>query len=261
MGRHGRRALRHAHGLALLGALASCEAVDVDPVAIDAQAAVDGGGAGMVTPFDGGAPELDGSTTSGSEAGPVDAATPYDASAVVDAAPSGSGRMAGMLEAHNEVRAAVGITPPLPALTWRDDIADYAQEWADQLAASSCDIMHRTGSELQAKGYGENIAFMPTRFGPTASTAKAVVDAWASEKMCWTYGTLSGFGKTGTEKCDVGCYTNLRSDGCGHYTAIVSKRSTAVGCGVATCKSSGFDYDIWVCNYNPAGNLVGQSPY
>jgi pathogenesis-related protein 1 len=259
MGRHGRRAVGYAHGLALLGVLAGCEAVDLDPVANDAQA-VDGGGAGTATPFDGGVPALDGSTTSAPEAGtgPVDAATPPDASAPEDA---GGGRMAGMVEAHNEVRAAVGVTPPLPMLTWRDDIAAYAQEWADKLAAASCDIMHRTGSELQAKGYGENIAFLPTRFGPTESTAKAAVDAWASEKMCWTYGTLSGFGKTGTEKCDVACYTNLRSDGCGHYTAIVSKRSTALGCGVATCKSSGFDYDIWVCNYNPAGNLVGQAPY
>jgi hypothetical protein len=102
---------------------------------------------------------------------------------------------------------------------------------------------------------------LPAKFGATPSTPQACVDAWASEIKCWTYGTLSGFGKTGTEKCDMTCATNLHSDGCGHYTAIVARRSTQVGCGVATCQKNGVDYDIWVCNYNPAGNIVGFAPY
>jgi pathogenesis-related protein 1 len=48
------------------------------------------------------------------------------------------------------------------------------------------------------------------------------------------------------------------SDGCGHYTQVVWRKSTDLGCGFATCSGGGgFVNDIWICNYAPAGNSIG----
>jgi pathogenesis-related protein 1 len=250
MGRDGQHGLRYAKVFGLLVALAACEA-----------------GADPSTPTDGGALALDGSGAHPAEDAGADAATwasdagGGDEAGEIDAGAADGGRMAGMMEAHNEVRSAVGVTPALPALVWRDDLATYAQAWADHLAGAGCTPAHRTAGELQARDYGENVSFLPARFGATPSTARAAVEGWAAEKGCWTYGTLSSFGVIGTSKCDVACCKNVQSDGCGHYTAIVSRRSTALGCGVATCASNGVDFDMWVCNYGPMGNLAGEAPY
>jgi pathogenesis-related protein 1 len=172
------------------------------------------------------------------------------------------GRLVGVTAAHNAVRAKVMTTPPLAQLTWSPTLAAYAQQWADSQAMSVCSkAQHRSGQELQQKGYGENLAKFGSSRSPASDAAKAV-NAWASEVACWTYGSISapGFGG-GTEKCDTNCYMQLQSDGCGHYTAIVWRNTTEVGCGVATCNEGGIAWDIWFCNYAPAGNVVGQKPY
>ena len=191
-------------------------------------------------------------------------ASPTNATGDAGSSVAGSGetgRMVGMTAAHNAVRAMVMTSPMLADMVWDPEVAAYAQQWTDSLAASHCDApMHRAGSDLQQKGYGENLAV----FGGTGATTspKQAVSGWAGEVACWTYGTISGLGVAGTEKCDTACYTNMHSDGCGHYTQVVWRSSTKVGCGVTTCKSSkGYQNDIWICNYSPAGNFVGRAPY
>jgi pathogenesis-related protein 1 len=170
-----------------------------------------------------------------------------------------TGRLVGITAAHNAVRASVQTEPPLPPLVWSQTIADYAQQWATSLATSMCaQPQHRSAAELSAKNYGENLATFESgglRSG-VASTAQQAVSAWAAESTCWTYGTIRG-----TEKCDTACYTNLHSDGCGHYTQVVWRASTQLGCGVASCKNGSLTEDIWICNYAPAGNFVGRAPY
>src|SRR5437870_223429 len=49
---------------------------------------------------------------------------------------------------HNKVRADVGVGP----LQWSEDLARYAQQWADHLAATGCSMAHRTQHR-----YGENL--------------------------------------------------------------------------------------------------------
>lgn len=174
-----------------------------------------------------------------------------------------TGRMVGMTAAHNAVRAMVKTMPMLPDLVWDPEVAAYAQQWTDSLAASHCDApMHRSGTDLQKKGYGENLAMFAGFGAPPNTPPKQAVDGWAGEVACWTYGTISGFNIMGTEKCDKTCYTNMHSDGCGHYTQVVWRSSTKLGCGVSTCTNSmGLQTDIWICNYSPAGNFVGMAPY
>jgi hypothetical protein len=187
-----------------------------------------------------------------------------DAGVSTDAAASGeTGRLIGMTAAHNAVRAMVQTSPPLPPMTWSPAMAAYAQEWADMLAMTACSApRHRSSSELRAKGYGENLAASGSTRPGSMSTVKAAVDGWAGEVACWTYGSISAPGSGGgTEKCNSACYMAMNSDGCGHYTQIVWRTSTQLGCGVATCQANGFTNDIWICNYAPAGNIVGQKPY
>jgi hypothetical protein len=174
-----------------------------------------------------------------------------------------TGRLVGITAAHNMVRAMVQTNTPLPALEWSPTLAAYAQQWADMQATTACAApSHRSGAELQQKKYGENLAvFGGIGAGPNISSAEQAVQSWAGEVSCWTYGTISGLGQQGTEKCDQTCYKAMNSDGCGHYTQIVWRKSLQLGCGVATCSSGRGKEDIWICNYSPAGNFVGQAPY
>jgi pathogenesis-related protein 1 len=45
---------------------------------------------------------------------------------------------------------------------------------------------------------------------------------------------------------------------CGHYTQVVWKNSMEVGGGMAICDNKS---QVWVCNYNPPGNVEGEKPY
>jgi pathogenesis-related protein 1 len=201
-------------------------------------------------------------TSSGGASGAETGGTP--ASGGVSSASGGSsssddletGRLVGITADHNAVRAAVQTTPAEPPLVWSSTLAQYAQDWADQLAQTSCaNPHHRPYKDLESVGYGENLAAFSSTFGTPSSAADAV-QGWAAESKCWTYGTIAG-----TEQCNVACYSALNSDGCGHYTQIVWRKSTQVGCGVASCQNGNFTTDIWICNYAPPGNYMGQAPY
>ncbi|MEP5614197.1 MAG: pathogenesis-related family 1 protein [Cyclobacteriaceae bacterium] len=130
------------------------------------------------------------------------------------------------LEAHNTYRAAVGIE----GLTWSDELAASATEWAEELA-SNCTFQHSSGS------YGENL----WKGTSGAFAIEDVVESWGSEKQHYNYDNNS---------CDDG-------EVCGHYTQVVWEATTEVGCGMVTCDG----YDVWVCQYAPQGNIIGQKPY
>jgi uncharacterized protein YkwD len=132
-----------------------------------------------------------------------------------------------MVNAHNQWRSKLG----LPPLRWSDEVANYAQQWANQLASTGS-FQHRTEHR-----YGENL-FMGSgrQFSPTE-----VVDDWGSEVTYYDYATNS---------CRPG-------EMCGHYTQVVWRDTTEIGCAVARSGNR----EVWVCNYNPPGNYRGQKPY
>jgi len=146
-----------------------------------------------------------------------------------------TGRLMGMTAAINDVRRGVATTVPIPPLTWSGDIAAAAQAYANSLASSGCNLVH-SGSP-----YGENLA----SFSGQQATAAQVVAAWADEGACYTYGTFDV-----TDSCPCGS--------CGHYTQLVWRDTTQVGCGEADCAGGG---EVWVCNFEPPGNVVGETPY
>lgn len=153
--------------------------------------------------------------------------TPPDTGAVTG---QETGALAGMTTAHNDLRATVGT----PALTWSNDLGRWAQAWANQLAANGCQLAHRPSN---ADKYGENLYWGSG--GP--KTAAAVAAVWAAEKASYDHASNS---------CAQGQI-------CGHYTQMIWSSTRYVGCGRATCNGG----EVWVCNYDPQGNFLGQSPY
>jgi pathogenesis-related protein 1 len=104
-----------------------------------------------------------------------------------------------------------------------------AQDWASRLIATG-GFGHRPNSQ-----YGENVYAIS---GGIASPAQ-VVGYWAEEARGY----------------DV--HSNACTGVCGHYTQIVWGKTRIVGCAVAT----GPQREVWVCNYDPPGNVIGYRPY
>lgn len=141
-----------------------------------------------------------------------------------------------IVAAHNIWRAEVGVGK----LTYSDELAVSAQAWADHLKATrNCNMQHSQGKE------GENLYWAGAwSNGPAQNVkSKEVVDAWAGEKQDYDYTN---------NRCAPGKV-------CGHYTQVVWKNTTSVGCGMAVCENP--KNQVWVCQYLPAGNWVGQKPY
>ncbi|MEA5468113.1 pathogenesis-related family 1 protein [Spirulina sp. 06S082] len=132
-----------------------------------------------------------------------------------------------MLNTHNQWRQKVGVSP----LQWSPDLANYAQEWANKLLREN-KFEHRQNSP-----YGENLA---SASGQQLSPER-VVNMWGDEVKDYNYNNNS-------------CKPNKM---CGHYTQVVWNSTREVGCAVA--RNS--DREVWVCNYNPPGNIVGRKPY
>jgi uncharacterized protein YkwD len=130
-----------------------------------------------------------------------------------------------LVAAHNMARAKVGSPP----LVWSDKLAQAAQRWADHLMATR-------RFEPQANSpYGENLFLVA---GGTMAPTE-VVRAWLAEAR------------------DYDRYTNRCIGVCGHFTQAIWRTTREVGCGTA------FDgyRQIWVCEYDPPGNIAGMSPY
>ena len=132
-----------------------------------------------------------------------------------------------MLAAHNEVRARAGVLP----LRWSDRLAVYAQDWARHLVQEG-QFHHRSHPV-----YGENLFEIA---GPRA-TPSEVVGTWAAEARDYNYR-------------DNACRGGAM---CGHYTQLVWNDTREVGCAIARDAAT----EVWVCNYDPPGNWVGERPY
>jgi len=127
-----------------------------------------------------------------------------------------------MLQQHNLYRCMHNV----PLFTWSDAIARNAQKYADSTGGK---MKHSSRASRQNVGgfrsLGENLAFGGTFVGG--------VRRWYDEIKNTNKGLVSSF-----------------SGSTGHYTQIVWKSSTAIGCG-----TSG---SLLVCQYGEAGNYQGQ---
>lgn len=147
-----------------------------------------------------------------------------------------------MVAAHNVWRKEAGVPP----LSYSTELAASSQRWANHLRAENhCRMRHSQPDN----NYGENLYWASAirwsdgkREVQTVSPKK-VVDAWGSEIKDYDYARNT---------CAPGKM-------CGHYTQVVWKSTSHVGCAVAVCEDS--RDQVWVCQYQTPGNWVGERPY
>ncbi|XP_032893890.1 GLIPR1-like protein 1 [Amblyraja radiata] len=149
---------------------------------------------------------------------------------------------------HNNYRSATTpVASNMFKMTWDEALAKSAKAWSKK-----CTFKHN--SNLNKNGVvhptfypvGENL------YATTGSfNTKDAIKAWNSEVTNYDFDTNT------CKKYSV----------CGHYTQVVWENTYKVGCAVTSCpngiKSSGLKGSavVFVCNYAPAGNYAGRSPF
>ncbi len=162
-------------------------------------------------------------------------ADPIDAAPVVGE-PAG---LIGTVAAHNAARAAVGVPP----LVWDPQLAAIAQAWVTRCVDTAAPIGLVDHNAGRSEGYptyvGENI------YGASGQASGTdAVASWVSEGADYD---------RPTNRCAAGRV-------CGHYTQVVWRATTKVGCALHTCPGLRFGSTV-VCDYAPGGNVGGQPPY
>ncbi|WP_268796423.1 MULTISPECIES: CAP domain-containing protein [unclassified Sphingomonas] len=140
------------------------------------------------------------------------------------------------LAIHNEQRAMLGIA----GLRWDPKLAEDAAIWAKHLAALG-HLEHSPDDLGDPDPEGENL------WAGTAGSfsIEQMSTYWADEKRYYKNGIFPNNSTTG----DL--------DDVGHYTQMVWRSTTRVGC--ATIR--GAKDDFFVCRYGEGGNVLGERPY
>ncbi|RWS29389.1 hypothetical protein B4U80_01900 [Leptotrombidium deliense] len=137
------------------------------------------------------------------------------------------------LSSHNKFREG----EQKPALKEGQQLMEHAQKRVKQLV-ESCKFDHNGNS---GSGFGENLYAGSGSLGATCSRA---VTNWYNEKQYY-------------DKANPGFSMKT-----GHYTQVVWKSTTELGCAKGTypitknCRMGG--WTVVVCSYNPPGNYVGK---
>ena len=150
-----------------------------------------------------------------------------------------------VISSHNDVRSNVMPTSDgMKKLTWNNELAETAQEYS-----RNCIYEHSTGIfTSKFKKIGENLYVSSLDMAPK-KILKEAIQSWNEEKN------------------DYNLTLNICTNICGHYTQLVWNSTSAVGCGVTTCKNLRVNQALWplaqlvVCQYGPAGNLNNRRPY
>ena len=135
-----------------------------------------------------------------------------------------------MLAMHNGERTHLGLEP----LEWDPALAEAAGGYAEILAASG---IFRHSVRATRQGQGENL-WMGSR---GAFDLPQMMGGWLGEKPLYQAGIFPDVSRNG------------RWEAVGHYTQIIWRGTTRVGCAVRSNPAS----DYLVCRYAPAGNLDG----
>ncbi|KAF2397119.1 PR-1-like protein [Trichodelitschia bisporula] len=148
-----------------------------------------------------------------------------------------------VVDHHNAHRA----NHSAPALVWDDSLASIAQQ-----IGSSCVYAHDT--KTGGGGYGQNIA----AGAPASNIASIISDLFYNNEV----GNFAGLYGQATP-------SNLNNeqafDTYGHFTQIVWKGTTSVGCATVDCSGKGLANTggnvppyFTVCNYKSPGNFLGE---
>ncbi|KAI3324647.1 PR-1-like protein [Xylariaceae sp. AK1471] len=109
------------------------------------------------------------------------------------------------------------------AVAWNKTLESFAADYLDKVGDEDCKFAHSGGP------YGENLAL-------GCSNATSCVEAWGDEGKKYNY------------------QKGKFSEDTGHFTQLVWKNTTDVGCGKRLCGEKGW---YLVCEYWPRGNVIG----
>jgi pathogenesis-related protein 1 len=123
-----------------------------------------------------------------------------------------------MVDQHNQKRCMAGV----PNVEWDDALAQTAQAYADTNPAG-----HSSGA---FHDYGENM-----RAKCPSCSAQEAMTWWYAEKEQYVPGQMTA----------------------PHYTQVVWKGTTKIGCGKGKSTTFGCDGEGWTCQYSPKGNTFG----
>jgi len=148
-----------------------------------------------------------------------------------------------LLNAHNTHRDKHCV----PRFQWSSELAASAQAWANGCHKdASGNFCHQNNCGTPTS-FGENLSWgwresngQPVLPGQSAQDA---VDSWYNEIQAYNFSTPA---------------LRLSPPANGHFTQVVWRGSTQIGCARATCPittNQGFKPGtLWVCKYSPAGN-------
>ena len=135
---------------------------------------------------------------------------------------------------QNKIRAEVGSPP----LVWSDNLQNLATNYANKMLQEDIDCgndeLCRNAVFKHNLKSGENIAYdyvFPSNVN--SNTPLKLAKSWVTSE------------KPEYKRLGESCKT------CRHYTQIIWKDTTSVGCGYATDSNTTY----LVCNYDPPGNM------
>ena len=137
------------------------------------------------------------------------------------------------LKSHNDKRCLHGSSP----LDWDEKLSKQSQEYAEK-----CEWKHSRMS-----GVGENLAMYASSSKSALlrdNPAKTSMEGWYDRELPKYDFNNPGF-----------------ASATGHFTQVVWKSTTKVGCGVALCPAgsvSRYQSVYTVCQYSPQGNYLSQ---
>ena len=137
------------------------------------------------------------------------------------------------LDLHNYYRAKHHVG----SLRTSSDLMRSAKRYADHLARIDQFKHSRRGSEYRRKGVGENLA-LDYGVKNCAYMAKSAMGRYYKEVSLFDF-NRGGF--------------SLKT---GHFTQIVWKSTTKLGCAISFKSATGKYYGV--CHYSPAGNYRGR---
>lgn len=176
-------------------------------------------------------------STSTSSSTPPPAATPPSSNTGLDAFSTE------ILNAHNKARSLRGANP----LVWDATLTNAAKTWAQKC------VWKHGGNEGIAGGAGQNLAAGASSGATASQSGQTVVDMWVAEEK------------------DYDPNNPVFGMNTGHFTQVVWKSSTKLGCFQQSCPAATFvgsdgkpvfptmrSAVFTVCNYGPPGNYQGR---
>lgn len=158
-----------------------------------------------------------------------------------------------LLAQHNQSRSsATPSAANMTRLAWDPNLETVAQNWAAQ-----CNFSHNAnrnnayaGLSSNTGSVGENLYITTSSRASALTSASGATALWAAEVADYSFATNS---------CAAGKV-------CGHYTQMVWANTRRIGCAVQFCPTviglpTFTNAQLVVCDYNPAGNFIGQAPY